>query len=316
MMDISLPKANSPYVEKWDNVLSSVDTVVCLGNFDGVHIGHQSIFTHLLQKGRQTGLKPVVVTYHPHPQRLFKSSADFQLITTSLEKRMLIEQNFKLDCHVIQFDRDFSLLEPETFLHLFLEGRLRAKALVLGPNHHFGKHAKGDIDFFKNNLPDAASQLEVVPFVEVQGNCVSSTLIRRLLQNGELTQANKYLGYPFFYAGEVVKGEGRGRQLGFPTLNIKPHEDKILVARGVYAASVVFDNNRYPALVNVGINPTFQGHETKIEAHILDFHQDIYGQKVRLELNLLLRKEERFKSAGDLIQQIHKDIVTLKEVLK
>jgi riboflavin kinase / FMN adenylyltransferase len=274
------------------------DRHVAIGTFDGVHIGHRAVI-----KGADT-----VLTFDPHPVSVIAPDAAPKLIMPFEIKRDVIEGLGVKELVVIPFDKEFSQKPAEQFIEEVLIERLAAKTVSIGENFRFGAKAKGDPGMLK-----ARDEFEtrVVPLVEVDGETVSSTQIRALIAAGEVDVARRFLGAPVMYEGEVVKGDGRGRELGFPTANIVPSDDLVAPGHGVYAA---FANGR-PAAVNVGVRPMFEtGRGLLIEPYLIDFEGDLYGKTLRVAFVERMRGEKRFPSVEELIAQINRDVDEAREV--
>ncbi len=292
----------------WNSVKTERGTIVTLGNFDGIHLGHKQIFSKLIQIAGDKKLKPVVISFHPHPRELFTGQKIPNLTSHREKFRLLYEMGLK-EIRLVDFTEAFSQLSPKEFVEKFLLEILGAEAVVIGDNHRFGKGAKGDCNTMAQLLSAHGKSLTTVAPIIREGEVVCSTYIRSLLQAGELEKANQFLGYTFSYYGKVVHGDGRGKKLGFPTANLELEDpQKILLSPGVYGGWVHLNNQKYPAVANIGKKPTFSGQKTQIEAHILDFKQDIYGQNLHLELNFFLRKEKAFSSGEELSRQIQQDL--------
>src|SRR3954451_13862412 len=265
---------------------------VAIGTFDGVHLGHREVI-----RGSDT-----VLTFEPHPLAVLHPEALPKLITPLSVKRDLIAGLGVEELVVIPFDRDFASRSAESFVDDVLVGQLNAREVAVGENFRFGKGAKGDPEFLR-----ARSEFDtrVVPLVEVAGETVSSSHIRGLVAAGEIDLATEFLGGPFLYEGEVVEGDKRGRELGFPTANIVPDDRYVTPGHGIYAA---WAHGR-PAAVNVGVAPTFvTGRGALIEAFLIDFDGDLYGQTLRIGFLKRLRGEKRFDSVDELVAQMHRDV--------
>jgi riboflavin kinase / FMN adenylyltransferase len=271
---------------------------VAIGTFDGVHLGHREVID-----GADT-----VLTFEPHPLRILHPEAAPKLIMPFEIKRDVIEGLGVDELVVIPFDERFSEIEAEDFRDRILGDRLGARRVSVGENFRFGTKARGD-----PAMLEAAEQFEtrVVPLVEVDGETVSSSRIRALVAAGEVDAAARCLGAPFLLEGEVVVGDRRGRALGFPTANIVPDDELVVPGHGVYAA---FANGR-PAAVNVGVRPMFEtGRGLLVEAYLIDFEGDLYGQGLRVAFLRRLRGERRFPTVEDLIAQMHRDVGEAREV--
>ncbi|MBF0429786.1 MAG: riboflavin biosynthesis protein RibF [Fibrobacteria bacterium] len=301
----------------WKEIQRKDSCVVTIGNFDGFHLGHRKILDALMLKSRELNLEPVVLTFFPHPRVFLGKEKGFSSLTSPEEKQFLIKKKYPVEMIFVKFNREFSNLSPDVFMSQLLLDKINAKAFVLGEDHRFGQFAEGNIDSLKKIVQNPDKMVQMVCPLKRETDIISSSLIRKLLLSGELERANTLLGYRFFYTGTVVKGDKRGRTLGFPTANLETNfRDKILLAHGVYGAMAKISGKEYPAIVNVGKNPTFKTQKTKIEAHILDFKENIYGQNIALELNSFIRKEHKFESKDLLINQIKIDINTFKKSLE
>jgi riboflavin kinase/FMN adenylyltransferase len=271
---------------------------VAIGTFDGVHLGHRAVI-----EGADT-----VLTFDPHPLSVIRPDALPKLITNSTVKRDLIAGLGVEELVVIPFDRDFSSKTAEEFVEDVLIGRLQAEQVSIGENFRFGKGAKGDAQLLRSY---GAFETRVVPLVEVDGETVSSTQVRALVAAGEVDKATRFLGGPFLFEGEVVPGDRRGRELGMPTANIVPDDRLVHPGHGVYAAWA----HGHPAAVNVGVRPTFEtGRGLLVEAYLLDFTGDLYGQTLRIAFLERLRGEKRFESVDDLVAQMRRDVEQARQI--
>jgi riboflavin kinase/FMN adenylyltransferase len=271
---------------------------VAIGTFDGVHVGHQAVID-----GADT-----VLTFDPHPLEILHPAAVPKLITPFAVKRDVIEGLGVEELVVIPFDEELATLPPERFIEEVLIERLGAERVSVGENFRFGAKAGGDPAMLA-----ARSEFEttVVPLVEVDGETVSSSRIRALVAAGDMAGARRCLGTPFMVEGEVVKGDQRGRELGFPTANIVPDDRLAIPGHGVFAAFA----DGVPAAVNVGIRPTFEsGRGLLIETYLIDREEDLYGRILRVAFVARLRGEKRFPSAEELVAQMHRDVEDAKRV--
>jgi len=272
---------------------------VAIGTFDGVHLGHREVI----------GGADTVVTFEPHPLAVLAPDKLPKLLTPFAIRRDLIGELGVEELVVIPFDRDFSRKPAEEFIDEVLTGQLNAEQVSVGQNFHFGKDQGGTPDLLRAH---GEFDTRVVPMVEVDGEPVSSTRIRKLVcEDGDMAAAAKLLGAPFSFEGEVVEGDKRGRELGMPTANIVPDPNLAVPANGVYAAW----SNGHPAAVNVGVRPTFDSDRgVLIEAYLLDFDGDLYGQTLRVAFIDRLRGEKRFDSADDLVVQMRRDVEQAREI--
>jgi riboflavin kinase/FMN adenylyltransferase len=281
-----------------DVPLGSGPRDVAIGTFDGVHLGHREVI-----RGADT-----VLTFDPHPLAVLHPVATPKLIASLDVKRDLIAGLGVEEMVVIPFDRGFSTQSAESFVSEVLIDRLGARRVSVGENFRFGKGARGTADFLR-----AYSEFEtsVVPLVAVAGETVSSSHIRGLVAAGDVKQAAEFLGGPFLFEGEVVVGDRRGRELGMPTANLVPDDAYVCPGHGVYAAWA----NGYPTAVNVGVRPTFDtGRGLLVEAHLIGFDGDLYGQQLRIAFLERMRGEKRFDSVDALVEQMHRDVGEASEI--
>jgi riboflavin kinase / FMN adenylyltransferase len=281
-----------------DVPLGSGPRDVAIGTFDGVHLGHREVI-----RGADT-----VLTFDPHPLAVLHPEATPKLIASLDVKRDLIAGLGVEEMVVIPFDRGFSEQSAESFVSEVLIERLGARRVSVGENFRFGKGARGTADFLR-----AYSEFEtrVVPLVAVAGETVSSSHIRGLVAAGDVKQAAEFLGGPFLFEGEVVMGDRRGRELGMPTANLVPDDAYVCPGHGVYAAWA----NGYPTAVNVGVRPTFDtGRGLLVEAHLIGFDGDLYGQQLRIAFLERMRGEKRFDSVDALVEQMHRDVGEASEI--
>ncbi len=296
----------------WSEVRRAAPSIVALGNFDGVHLGHRKILDQLVSESAKSGLTPVVITFEPHPRYYFKPWEKPSLLSTPKEKLDLLRQ-WPVEVIPLTFGKSLAELEPEEFIQDFLKERLLGRRFLLGGNHRFGRRARGDAKLLQAMAPGADAVLVSEP-LRMDGEIVSSSAIRTLLEASRLTGANRMLGRSFSYSGPVVRGDGRGHALGFPTANIGlDFPFKAVAAHGVYAGEAWLDGNRHPAVANIGTTPTFGENRLKVEVHLLDFESDIYGRELEFRLQAFLRPEKKFDSVDALREQIAGDISLARE---
>jgi riboflavin kinase / FMN adenylyltransferase len=291
--------------------LDARPSAVALGTFDGVHLGHRAILGTALGRARAVGLDAVACTFDRHPMEILNPERAPLPITTVEERLALIGETGVDVVIVLAFTRELAAIEPEAFVKDVLLGRLRAREIVVGDSHRFGRAARGDARMLVDLSGRFGFQAHVVPPMAVDGAVVSSSEIRAALQRGDVSGAARSLGRPYGITGQVTSGAGRGRTLGFPTANIDP-DRPVLVARGVYRGLVTVDGGRHAAVVNVGVRPTFGETTLAVEAHLLDFAGDLYGRRVRLDFIARLRDEMRFPSIEDLKAQVARDIAAAR----
>ena len=281
---------------------------VTVGSFDGVHLGHQAVLREIDRRAREAGRASVLVTFDPHPLEVVNPDAAPPLLTTGPERLEILAQS-PLDYVVIlRFDRHLAGLTPEGFVREVLLARCAVRELVIGHDHGFGRGRSGDVDTLRTLGDRLGFAVDVVDPVDVGGQHVSSSRIRRAVTGGDLTSAAAMLGRPYGVVGRVGKGEQRGRLLGVPTINLSELSPrKLLPPDGVYAVQVEWRGGRAGGMMNQGPKPTFQDGRRVLEAHIFDFEGDLYGEWVRIEWVERLRDVERFESLEHLKQQLQYD---------
>lgn len=292
------------------------NTIVTIGTFDGVHLGHQKIIKRLLELKKQNGGETLLFTFDPHPRKvLFPEQTDLKLITTTQEKCDLLKQ-FGIDnVLVFPFTKEFSQMSAHDYISNIISKTLHTKTLVIGHDHHFGSNREGNITLLKEVASIFNFEVEEISAKEINQLNVSSTRIRKAIEEGQIKTANAFLGYSFFMSGTVVKGKQLGRTIGYPTANIQINNpDKIKPKTGVYAVNIIVAGMRYLGMLNVGYNPTTDTDKIqKIEVNIFNFEDDIYGETIKIEFIKHLRDEEKFANLDGLIKQLAKDkLETLK----
>jgi riboflavin kinase/FMN adenylyltransferase len=281
--------------------------VVALGNFDGVHLGHQEVLRRAVEEGRRRGMKVIAATFHPHPRAVLGAGDPPKLLTPlALRCEMLLAYGAD-EVWVISFDAALSKKTPEQFVRDVLIREGRAGVVVVGENFRFGHKAAGEFSDLLRIMREAGGTAVGVQVHGMDGG-ISSTCIRALISGGEVTEAAGLLGRPYVLRGEVVVGDKRGRSIGFPTANVMPDTDAVIPARGVYAGFVRFGEEEYAACTNVGVAPTFGRTESRVEAYLLDFEGDLYGRVVDIGFVKRIREERRFSGVDELIVQIRRDV--------
>lgn len=299
--------------KSFKEIKSSTPRVVCLGNFDGFHRGHQKILKTCLENAKKQGLSSLLFSFSPHPRRFFlKAQASFPLLFQPADK-MEILQDAGLDNLLFQdFDQDFSEIKAENFIEDILKNALSASTVVIGRGFRFGFKARGDALTF--NLIQGIKLIECSDVLE-GGESISSSRIRRLISEGQIEDANLCLGYPYFVSGSVVQGDGRGRSIGFPTANVQTAAD-CLPCHGVYSCLLELTNKKklVPGVCNIGLRPSFEA-GFSIEAHLFSFDENIVQEDVRLYFVDRIREEMKFSSVSELSEQIQIDCDTAKKNL-
>jgi riboflavin kinase/FMN adenylyltransferase len=285
--------------------------VLTVGSFDGVHLGHQRILAEVVRRARQAKGTAAVMTMRPHPRELFAPAHTPNLLTSDRKKLQLIEQTGIDVTYILPFTEQVARLEAAVFVETIIVQRCLTKEMVVGHDFQFGKDALGDYAL----LCEIGSKLGFSVFqgspVMVYGERVSSTAIRERLLEGDLEEAEHFLGRKYSVVGQVVAGRGIGAALGFPTANVRPYHTAI-PAQGVYAAEVLIDENRYPAAVNIGIAPTIRHEDVVIEAFIIGFDRNIRGSEIEVVFHKRLRPEKKFSSHDELIAAIQHDVEIVK----
>ena len=287
---------------------------MALGAFDGIHLAHQKILATARTRARALGLRALACTFDPHPLAVLQPERAPVPITELAENLARIAEQGLDTAVVIVFTREFSLLEAEAFVKDVLVGRLKAREVVVGFNHTFGRGARGNARLLAELGPQYGFVAHVIPPLVVDGVAVSSSGIRQALAAGDVARARKFLGHPYTVRGRVLRGKGRGRQLGFPTANLRP-ERELIVPAGVYAARAAWEGGRAGAVVNVGIRPTFGEGEYWVEAYLLDFAGDLYDSVLVLEFEERIRSEQKFPDVEALRAQVASDVATAARLL-
>lgn len=291
--------------------------VVTSGTFDGVHQGHRKILANLNSLAREKNAESVVLTFWPHPRTVLHPDQPTKLLTSLEEKIELIRETGPDHLIIIPFTRDFSNQTSQEFIENILVEAIGTKFLVIGYDHRFGKNREGSFDFLKNHSSQFGFTVEEISREDIDDITISSTNIRQYLQNGQLEKASSLLGRPYFITGKVVHGEKMGRKLGYPTANIVVNEKlKLIPCDGVYAIKVTWNNTIYNGMLNIGYRPTVNGLSHMIEAHIFDFEHQIYDHELRISFCKYLRPEIKFPSLEHLKEQLLKDEINAKSVLK
>lgn len=289
---------------------SLTNTIVTIGTFDGVHLGHQQIIKRLVELKKKQGGEIVLFTFDPHPRKvLFPDQSDLKLITTTQEKCELLRE-FGVD-HVLvyPFTKEFAQMQAQDYISNIIAKGLKTKTLVIGYDHRFGSNREGNIETLKQLAPVYGFDVEEISAQEINELNISSTRIRKAIDEGDIKTANEFLGYSFFVTGTVVKGKQLGRTIGYPTANVLVEDaDKLIPKIGVYAVNVVLKGVTYKGMLNVGTNPTTDtDNKIKIEVNIFDFDKDIYGEIIKVEFVKWIRGEEKFANLDELKQALAND---------
>nr|WP_315221066.1 bifunctional riboflavin kinase/FAD synthetase [uncultured Flavobacterium sp.] len=287
---------------------STKKTILTLGTFDGVHIGHKKILERITQNTENGKYESLVLTFFPHPRMVLQDKSEIRLLNTITEKTKLLEQTGIENLVIHPFDESFSRLTAEEFVHSILVDQFHIHKIIIGYDHRFGRNRTANIDNLIAFGLEYGFEVEQISAQEIQDVSVSSTKIRTALQEGNMALANDYLGYQYFFSGEVVKGKQLGRTIGFPTANIKIEEDyKLIPKNGVYVVKAIVDHKEIFGMMNIGFNPTVEGQKQTIEVHLFDFNDTIYGKKIEVSLLQYLREEQKFDSVEQLKEQLNQD---------
>lgn len=289
--------------------------VVTIGNFDGVHLGHEALFNQVIEKAKSIDGTSVVITFEPHPIRVITSNKHFKLITLHEQKLELIGEKGVDALICIPFTREFAATPARTFVKEILCDLIGMKAIVVGQDYSFGRKREGDIFLLQEMAATHGFEVIVSGWIELEGGRISSTKIRSLVSEGKVAEARKLLGRHYQVRGTVMHGRDRGgRVLGFPTANLTLY-DELCPRTGVYAVTVEHDQTRYKGVANIGYSPTFQEGHFGVEAHMFDFDKEIYEQPIRLNFVRRLRDEKKFSGPESLAAQIRDDIEKARKLL-
>jgi riboflavin kinase/FMN adenylyltransferase len=289
--------------------------VITIGNFDGVHIGHLSLFQRVKELAETLAGESVVITFYPHPVRVLTPSNGPPLITPHEQKIRLIEEAGIDVFLVIEFTHDFATMSARDFVHEIIHDKIGARAVVVGPDYRFGHKREGDIPALTRMGQELNFEVHVVPDISINGVEVSSSTIREFVTAGEFQKAREMLGRDYQVVATVVRGRDRGgRLLGFPTANLQLI-DELTPKPGVYATEVLIDDQVYQGATNIGYSPTFENGAFSVETHILDFSREIYGKVIHLRFVERLRDEKTFSGPEELSRQIRTDVARAREIL-
>ncbi|WP_155912586.1 bifunctional riboflavin kinase/FAD synthetase [Mesoflavibacter zeaxanthinifaciens] len=296
---------------------SSNHTVLTIGTFDGVHIGHQKIIKRLVEISKIKNLTPSLLTFFPHPRMVLQKDANIKLINTIDEKKDILKQFGISNLVIKEFTKEFSRLTAEDFVKNILVDHLKAKHIIIGYDHHFGRNRNANIEDLKQFGKDFDFEVEEISKQDINDVAVSSTKIRAALQEGNIKTTNTYLGYNFMLTGKVIDGKKLGQTINYPTANLHIEETyKLIPKHGVYIVKSIIDNITVYGMMNIGHNPTVNGKHQTIETHFFDFNKDLYGQNLKIELLQRLRDEQKFNSVQELQSQLHIDKKNALEFIK
>ena len=296
---------------------STKPSVVTIGTFDGVHIGHTKIINQLTTISLKNNLTSILLSFFPHPKMVLQNDNELKLINTIQEKEGLLN-SLNLDYLIIkEFTKEFSRLSALEFVRDILVNKLNAKHIIIGYDHHFGRNRTANIEQLKEFGELYDFKVTEISAQDIDDIAISSTKIRKALINGEIKLANKFLGYNFFFSGDVVHGNNIGKTISFPTANIKVDQPyKLIPKNGVYIVKTIIDNQTTFGMMNIGYNPTFDGKQKSIEIHFLNFNKNIYHKNLTIEMIMRIRNEIRFNSVEDLKKQLEQDKLSTLNYIK
>ena len=306
-------------IDRLENITQPFkNAVITIGNFDGVHIGHQALFHEVIEKADAIDGTSVAMTFDPHPIRVLQKNSNPPLITLQEQKTELIERSGMQVLICIPFTKQFASLSAQDFIKNLLVDKIGMKAIIVGGDYAFGKNREGNLAVLKSLASQLGYEVIVADWIKAARNVsdrISSTRIRELVMAGEVEPARKMLGRHYQIRGPVVKGRDRGgKLLGIPTANINL-QDELCPKTGIYAVTVEYNNRLYKGVANIGYSPTFDDNEFTVEVHLLDFAEDIYDEKIRVNFIERIRDEKKFADISELKEQINQDIKTAGKIL-
>jgi len=288
-------------------------SAVAIGNFDGIHLGHQKILKFLDEKAKEHDLLSLVLTFSPHPEKVLGENRISTIQT--LDQRIREIGRFNVQAVlVIPFDKKFSSLSGRDFIQKIISNTLKAEIVIVGENFRFGKNREGDTSLLRRLSSQFRFQVHSVPSVILNGETVSSSLVRKFLQEGWVEKVRALLGRNYEIEGTVIKGHSRGKSLGFPTANIKTENE--IIPQGVFITQTRIGSQTFPSMTNVGSQPTFKQKGMHIESFIIDFEKELYGEPIALGFLKKIRDEIKFRAPADLIRQLEKDLAATKDFFK
>jgi|TARA_Y100001949_G_scaffold173973_1_gene180536 riboflavin kinase/FMN adenylyltransferase len=284
------------------------ESILTIGTFDGVHIGHNKILTKLVEESKKNNLSSLIMTFFPHPRMVLQKSQEIKMIDTIDEKIHLFEKT-GVDNLIIQpFDENFSKIRAKEFVEEILVKKLKIKHIIIGYDHRFGKDREASVDDLKKFGLNYMFTVEEIAAQEIHSIAISSTKIRNAILKGEIKKCNEYLGRNFMLTGEVVHGDGLGKKINFPTANIEiPETYKIIPKNGVYLVKAIINSEIYFGMMNIGVRPTIGGKNKSLEIHFFNFKDNIYNKTISVEIICKIRDEEEFSSIDELKIQLKKD---------
>ncbi|CCQ93059.1 Riboflavin biosynthesis protein RibF [[Clostridium] ultunense Esp] len=294
---------------------SRYETGVALGNFDGIHIGHQHLIKDNIDKAKERNLKSSVLLFKNHTKTILDKEGKSKLeIITPYNQKLEILDRLGVDLiYTINFDKNLMKLSPEEFVRSILIDRLNAKLVTVGFDYRFGHKAAGDSEYLIHLGKEEGFQVNIIEPIYVNEEVVSSTLIRNLIKSGSIEKANNLIGRYYSIVGQVVKGRSRGSKIGYPTANLRLEHEYVIPKTGVYKTITILGDKEYISLTNIGYNPTFNEDELKIENYILNFNNNIYGKHMEVKFLEFIRDDIKFNTTQELIEQIKRDVEYVKK---
>lgn len=296
------------FSENKTNIHLKRPTVITIGTFDGVHIGHRKIIEQLLRTSKKHNLESTVLTFFPHPRMVLQQNVDLKLINT-IDERINILKSTGIDNLIVYpFTKEFSRMHAQEYIEQILVKKLNAKRVIIGYDHHFGRNRTADIHDLKEYGQQYGFEVEEIPEQDIDNVSVSSTKVRKALESGDLEKANTYLGAPFVLTGKVIKGKQLGKKLGYPTANLEIKENyKLIPKPGIYVVQATFDQKPRYGMMSIGTNPTVGGVHQTIETYFFDFDGDLYNREIQVQLLTRIRDEEKFENTEALIAEMKRD---------
>jgi riboflavin kinase/FMN adenylyltransferase len=303
-------------VKELQNIVQNHKVCITIGNFDGVHLGHQDFLNQIKKNAEQVDAKFIVITFIPHPAQALKGQSGF-LINSYEERRQLLEKQGVDYLLEVDFTRDFSSLKPKEFVDNYISIFLNIYCVYLGHDFSFGANKSGDHQIAQKIFTEKNIQLKLQDEFKLENNTISSSEVRACLRKGNVEAANTLLGRSYFLMGRVIKGQGRGKQIGYPTANLGYDREVLLPSKGVYLTRTQINDLVYLSVTNVGANPTFNTeNEIHVETHLLNFSRDIYGEVVKVSFLQKLRDEKKFQTVNELVAQINADVLMAENLMK
>lgn len=291
--------------------------IATIGYFDGIHLGHKKILNELVGQAKKRNGESILITFWPHPRNILNPNTSVELLLSNDDKHLFLK-NIGIDyLYIIEFTKEFSKISAHSFVQNYIVKKLNVSKLIIGYNHSFGHKREGNFKFLQENIEKYNFEIQEVKKKEIDNKLkISSSSIRDEVRTGKVNVANKMLGYKYYITGEVIKGDGIGKKINYPTANILPiNNSKVTPGNGVYVCQVNFDNKNLQGMLNIGKRPTVNGKERRIELHIFDFNTNIYGKNVKISLITKIRDEIKFNNLNQLKDQLKKDEIKSINIL-